>query len=421
MENRIKICEILSVGTELLLGDVTDTNATFLSRALRELGFFVYCRQTVGDNEKRMKEAFSLALSRSDLVIVTGGLGPTYDDITKEVVASVFEMPLEENTAVAEKIRAYFQRRGMKMGENNLRQAQVPVGAEILNNDWGTAPGLWLKKDGKGMILLPGVPREMKNLFSFCVKPRLVAESEGVLCTQILHFYGISESLLDETLSDLMTSSKNPTVAPYAADGEVELHVTARGKCMEEAKTLCETAKEKILSAVGEFCYGEGETSPEREVVKAYREKKMSLATAESCTGGLLSQKITSVAGSSEMFALGVAAYSEEIKRKILGVSEKTLQTDGVYSILCALEMARGVRRLAESDVGVGITGIAGPSGGTDTDPVGTVYLAVVSEKEEYAERVVFGHGAAERDHIRHLAAKKALMMALSVCKKAEK
>lgn len=417
----MKICEILSVGTELLLGDTTDTNATFLSRKLREYGFAVYHRQTIGDNEKRMCEAMALALSRSDLVLVTGGLGPTYDDITRSVAARLFEMPLMRNEAVAEEICAYFRRRGMNMSDNNFLQAMVPQGAEILPNLWGTAPGLRLKKDGKEMILLPGVPREMKEIFASSVEPILAEESGGRMKTEVLHFYGISESLLDEKIGFLMKESKNPTIAPYAADGEAEVHITALGKREEEIEALCRGAKEKILALVGEYCYGEGNTSAENEVVTRYRQKKMTLATAESCTGGLLSQRITSIPGASDIFSLGVTAYSEEKKMQVLGVSEKTLREDGVYSRACALEMARGVRTLSGSDVGIGITGIAGPSGGTEKDPVGTVYVAVVSGEKELVERTVFGRGKSDRAYIRHLAATKALILSLSFCENSDK
>lgn len=417
----MKICEILSVGTELLLGDTTDTNATFLSRRLRELGFAVYHRQTVGDNENRMSEAMTLALSRSDLVLVTGGLGPTYDDITRTVAARIFEMPLVRNEKVAEEICAYFRRRGIKMSDNNFLQAQVPQGAEILPNLWGTAPGLKLEKNGKAMILLPGVPREMKEIFSASVEPLLAKESGGKMKTEILRFYGISESLLDEKIGFLMKESKNPTIAPYAAEGEVEVHITSMGKTEDEIEEMCRNAKEKILSLVGEYCYGEGNSSVENEVVSCYRQKKMTLATAESCTGGLVSQRITSIAGASDVFSLGVTVYSEEKKMKILGVSQKTLEEDGVYSRACALELARSVRTLASSDVGIGITGIAGPSGGTESDPVGTVYIAVVMKDKELVERCVFGRGKGDRAYIRYLAATKAMIMALSLCKNSDK
>ena len=406
------ICEILSIGTELLLGDVTDTNATFLSRALRELGICVYYRQTCGDNPNRIKEQFSLALSRSDLVIVTGGLGPTRDDISRDVAAELFEMPLELNREVEGQIRGYFDRRGIEMKENNLRQAMVPRGAEILWNEWGTAPGLWLRKNGKGMILLPGVPSEMKAIFNHRVKPHLAEKSGVRFSNRILHFYGVSESAVDEKLGDLMANS-NPTVAPYAGKGEVEVHITAFADTEAEADESCQSTEEHILSLLGEYYYGSGDTTPEKEVVKLFAQKQLSLATAESCTGGMVSQRLTSVSGASEVIGLGVVSYSEEIKMKILGVSPETLADGGVYSKACALEMARGVRRLAGSDLGIGITGIAGPSGGTEKDPVGTVYIALCSKEKEEVRRFLFGHLKSSREEIRNRASSAALMMAL--------
>ncbi|MBE6712880.1 MAG: competence/damage-inducible protein A [Ruminococcaceae bacterium] len=406
------ICEIVSVGTELLLGDVTDTNASFLSRALRELGICVYHRQTCGDNPARMREQLSLALSRSDLVIVSGGLGPTRDDITRDVAAELFSMPLVHNEEVAEQIRGYFVRRGIPMKENNLRQAQVPVGAEILQNEWGTAPGLWLRREGKGMILLPGVPSEMKAIFNHRVKERLASESGVRFANRILHFYGISESAVDEVLGDLM-ARENPTVAPYAGNGEVEVHVTAFGESAETAERFCRETEKSILDRLGEYYYGNGDTSPEQEVVKAFSERGLTLAAAESCTGGLVAQRLTRVSGASEVIGLGVVSYSEEMKKKILGVSADTLANGGVYSKACAMEMARGIRSLAGSDLGIGITGIAGPSGGTKEDPVGTVYIALASEKKEEEYRFLFGHVKSSREEIRFRAATQALILAL--------
>ncbi|MBR5295349.1 MAG: competence/damage-inducible protein A, partial [Clostridia bacterium] len=346
------ICEIISVGTELLLGDVTDTNATYLSRKMREMGFLVYHRTTVGDNRKRMYEELERAYLRSDMVIVTGGLGPTYDDITREVAADLFQMPLCENKEVREKIAAFFSRRGFPMSENNLRQALVPEGAKVLSNDWGTAPGLWLEKNEKIMILLPGVPSEMKAIFENRVKGELEKRSFQKFSNLILHFYGISESLVDEKLSDLMQNGKNPTVSPYAGKGEVEIHITAFSETEMAAAHMCDVAKDEILSRIGEYYYGEGNTSLEKELVRIYSENGYTIATAESCTGGLLSQRITSVSGASCVIELGVCSYSEKIKNQILSVSEAVLEENGVYSKECALDMARGVRSLAGSTVG---------------------------------------------------------------------
>ncbi len=415
------ICEIISVGTELLLGDVTDTNATYLSRRMRELGFCVYHRSTVGDNRERMKEAFQKAHENSDLVIVTGGLGPTYDDITREVAAALFEMPLAENKAVKEKIAAFFRRRGIQMSENNLRQALVPQGARILDNDWGTAPGLWLEKGGKGMILLPGVPSEMKAIFENRVKNELEKKSCEKFSNRILHFYGISESLVDEVLSDLMQKGTNPTVSPYAGKGEVEIHVTAFSQSEKKASELCENAKEEILFRIGEYYYGEGDTSLEKELVSLCLEGKKTLSTAESCTGGLLSQRITSVPGASDVIGLGVCAYREEIKEKVLSVPKEVLEKNGVYSKECALFMAKGVRALSGSTLGIGITGVAGPGGGDEENPVGTVYIALSGDKGEISEKFVFGHKKSSREDIRYFASSKALSMALKYFSPKEK
>ena len=407
------ICEILSVGTELLLGDVVDTNTAFLSRQMREMGINVFHHHTVGDNPERIKEQFLLSLSRADLVVVTGGLGPTYDDITREMAAEVFQAPLRLEPEVERDIREFFCRIGREMTENNLRQAMVPEGAKVLKNFWGTAPGLWLSKEGKDMILLPGVPGEMKELFSYHVKPVLLSSRKKCFAQSVLHFYGISESEVDLRLSDLMNEFSELSVAPYAGNGEVEIHLTAFSETKEKAEEKCEKAKEEILSRIGEYFYAEGESSLEEALVLAFAKEGKTLAVAESCTGGLVSQRITSVSGASRVMELCITSYSEEIKQKVLGVKEETLKTDGVYSRACALEMARGIRKLAKSDLGIGITGIAGPDGGTEENPVGTVFIALSSAEKEVAQRFVFGHKNPSRETVRNRAASKALSLAL--------
>lgn len=409
----MKIAEILSVGDELLSGSVVDTNAAWLSRALAEAGYPVRYRQTCPDEFDHLESALRLALSRSSLVVLTGGLGPTFDDITRDVAAKVFDMPLELDEGIAKDLTAYFHQRRVTMSDNNLRQAQVPRGATVLKNDWGTAPGLFLESSAGRAILLPGVPFEMKKLFEMRVRPLLGGDDEGQH-TEVLHFFGLSESGLAKELESLLPET-DPFVATYANQGVVEVHVTSHDA---SAKEKCRKAKKKILSALGEHVYGTGKTSLEREVVNLYREKGITLATAESCTGGLLSQRITSVPGASHIFSLGVSAYSEEIKKSVLGVEEETLQTHGVYSARCALEMARGVRILSGADVGIGITGIAGPEGGKEKDPVGTVYIALVSPEGEEWVREGFYFKSPDRDRIRLFAANKALWMALFYGKK---
>ncbi len=413
----MKKAEILSVGDELLLGDVVDTNAAYLSRALREVGYSVLFRQTCGDRRGEIAFALRLALSRADLVLVTGGLGPTYDDLTRPVAAEVFGMPLENDEETKKRLRGYFERRGIRMSENNLLQAQVPKGAVVLTNDWGTAPGLWLQNEKGNAILLPGVPREMKALFENRVKPVLEQKSEVSFFTLILHLYGISESLLDEKIS-FFSAKPEVVIAPYAMPGEVELHITSSGEDRAQAEKKCRDTAASLQEIVGEFCYGEGETSLEKELVEMARQKGITLATAESCTGGMVSQRITSVPGASQVLSLGVCSYWEETKQSVLGVKEETLCKFGVYSKECALEMARGARVRSGATLGIGITGIAGPSGGTKSDPVGTVYIAVSGEKGDECQRVVLGSIKPDRNHIRYLASSKALAMALETVRK---
>lgn len=409
----MKIAEICSVGEELCRGVVTDTNATFLSRALSEAGFQVKYRQTCGDDGACIESLLRLALSRSDVVLVTGGLGPTYDDITRQCAAAVLGVKLVSSPEVEKDIRAYFSRRGVTMSENNLLQALTPEGAKILKNHHGTAPGLWMEQGETILVLLPGVPSEMKELFVSSVLPQLKQKSERVSFTRILHCYGIPESTLDAKLK-VLTERANPVIAPYAVGGEVEVHVTAHGKNQAEAETICRRAVDKIKALVGNFIYGEGDTTLEKTLVHLCLEKGIRLSTAESCTGGLLSHRITSVPMASRVMTAGIASYTVDAKKSLLQVSEKTLSRYGVYSKECALEMARGVRALSGADVGIGITGMAGPGGGTDKDPVGTVYLAVVSKKGEEAVREVFATPETARERICHLAVKRALAMTLS-------
>ena len=411
----MKTAEIVTVGEELLTGNVADTNAAFLSRALREAGYQVRFRQTCGDMREDIVFSLKLALSRAHLVLVTGGLGPTYDDITRQVAAQVFDVPLLPHEETEKKIRAFFQRRGMEMCENNLLQSLVPQGATVLENDWGTAPGLWLRGEKGSAVLLPGVPSEMKMIFRERVLPVLLEEGGEHPCGVVLRFYGISESRLDEALSDLTDRFEGTVIAPYAGDGEVALHITSFADTKEKAEETCKIAKESILARVGAYCYGEGETTSLEEVlVRKALSLDMKIATAESCTGGLVSSRITSIPGSSAMFSLGLCTYSEEEKIKRLGVSKTLLSRFGVYSKECALAMAKGAIKRSGADLGIGITGIAGPDGGTERDPVGTVYIAVVTGEREVCERVVCAHAASGRNVIRRRASSKALSMALA-------
>ncbi len=415
----MNLVEILSVGDEVISGQITDTNAAYLSRKLSEMGFSVRFHQSCGDEMGEIVSTMRLALSRSDLVIVTGGLGPTYDDITRDAASIVFDSPLEPSAAAEAQIRSYFARRGIPMSENNLLQAKAPRCAEILENLWGTAPALHLSGKAGEMFLLPGVPGEMKILFETYIVPFLDLKREGERESRSLLLYGISESRLDEMMRGV-SWQEGVIVSPYAESGQIRLQITSFAKTKEEAVSAADRAEECIFQLVGEHVFGVGGTCLEQELVRALKQKSLSIATAESCTGGRVSSRITSVSGASEVFSLGVCAYSEEEKKRLLSVGERTLEEDGVYSLRCAEEMAKGICKLSGADLGIATSGIAGPSGGTEENPVGTVYFAVCSKSGVVSERRVFGTGHYSREQIASLAASHALFMALSVLKQEE-
>ncbi|MBQ8758909.1 MAG: competence/damage-inducible protein A, partial [Clostridia bacterium] len=332
--------EILCIGTEVLIGDIVNTNAAYIARRLSESGINVYYHSVCGDNNGRMKECLDLALSRSDLVITTGGLGPTYDDITKEMVAEKLglELVLDEN--ILAKLQEYFSKSGRVMTENNKKQAYIPKGAHVFSNMLGTADGIAVTKDNKMVIMLPGPPREMKPMLDNQVIPYLAAESDHILVSSNVNIFGMGESSVENALADLMKNSTNPTVAPYCGNGEVRLRVTARGKDEKEARALIAPVVDKIKEVIGGFVYGVDVPSIESVVVEKLKERHMTVAFAESCTGGLISKRITDVPGASEVFGFGFCTYANEAKMKILGVKEETLAAHGAVSEETASEMA---------------------------------------------------------------------------------
>ncbi len=377
----IKNAEILCVGTEILIGDIVNTNSAFISQKLYEIGINQYRQTAVGDNPERLENAIRESLSRTDLLIMTGGLGPTYDDLTKEVAAKCMGRELVFDEEAYENIKNIFAFRCRQMTKNNEKQAYVPAGSTVFHNDSGTAPGIAIEdfENRKIIIMLPGVPFEMKRMFETSVIPYLSRFMEKHFYSINVNIFGMGESAVETELSELMKKSINPTVAPYCGDGEVRLRVTARGDSIEECKELCLEAVEKIKnSPVGEFVYG-FDTTLEGAVCRLLAENKMTVSTAESCTGGLISKRITEVSGSSEVFGYGVVTYANEAKMKVLGVKAETLEEFGAVSYQTAEEMAEGVRRLSGSDIGVSVTGIAGPSGGTPEKPVGLVYVGISS------------------------------------------
>ncbi len=412
---KISTAEILCVGTELLLGDIVNTNAAFLSQRLADLGICVYRHTVVGDNPDRLRAALNAALKSSDLVITSGGLGPTYDDLTKETVASVMGRELELDMASLEKIKSYFARTGRVMTENNKKQAMLPRGARVLPNDYGTAPACAIEdtENGKTVIMLPGPPSELVPIFNEQVAPYLKEQSDFVLLSTNIHFFGIGESALETKIKSILTDSKNPTVAPYCKEGEVRLRVTAIANDESEAQRLCREMTERIsASEVGQFIYGVNVDSLENALVGMLRKKGMSICTAESCTGGLVAERITAVSGASEVFFGTIVSYTNEIKHSMLGVSEQTLNTYGAVSSPCAMEMAKGARLRMKTDIAIAVTGIAGPLGGTDETPVGTVFVAMSTKDGESFIRLSLS-GMRSREYIRTVSASNALYMAL--------
>ncbi len=385
----IHTAEILCVGTELLLGDIVNTNAAYLSRRLAELGIHVYRHTAVGDNPARLRRALDAAFSEADLVITSGGLGPTYDDLTKETVADYFGLPLALHEESLETIRAYFARIGRPMTKNNEKQAMMPRGARVFPNHYGTAPALAIEGDGKTAIMLPGPPGELEPLFEEEILPYLKSRRDAVLVSKNLHIFGMGESAVENELKSLMTDSTNPTVAPYCKEGEVRLRVTAEAEDEERAAALCDEMIATIeKTSVGNYIYGIDVDSLENAVVEALRERGLTLASAESCTGGLIAKRITDLGGCSDVFMGGCVTYSNEAKMELLGVKEETLRAHGAVSEETAREMARGVRERLGTDIAVSSTGIAGPSGGTPEKPVGTVYVGISTPHGEKVRKL---------------------------------
>ncbi len=411
--------EILCVGTELLIGDIVNTNAAYLSKKLSENGIFVYHHTVVGDNDGRLREALSDALGRSDVVVMTGGLGPTYDDMTKETVSSVMGKKLVRHEESEKRILAYFARTDRVPTPNNMKQALMPEGATVFENNFGTAPGCAIESGGKTVVMLPGPPKEMKPMFDGEVLPYLLRNSTEVLVSENVNIFGMGESSVEEKLRDIMTSGDNPTVAPYVNDGEVRVRVTARAENRECAEKLIAPVVEKIKDIIGDFVYGVNAVSLENAVVKTFSERGLTLASAESCTGGLISKRITDIPGSSAMFGYGVCTYANEAKEKILGVKHETLEKYGAVSEATAREMAEGLLRLSGADVAVCTTGLAGPGGGSDEKPVGLVYLAVGTKDGITVKKLLLGRGRADdRTNIRLLASSNALFEALKYAEK---
>ncbi len=395
--------EVLCIGTELLLGDVLDTNSQFLAQQLALLGLNCFYRMTIGDNPERICDAVRAALRRSDILITSGGLGPTADDLTTECIAQVFGAPLDLDQEVFNFIQGLFAARGLKMPPSNAKQALRPRGAQILPNPVGSAPGMiWqlgpaelarLGLEGeavttvKSILTFPGVPSELKGMWAETARGYLESTyAGGTIWSKELKHYGIGESALAEKFAHLLDLA-NPSVAPYAGNWECRLRVAAKAATVEEAQALAQPVIDEIKAGSGERCYGEDSDTLESVVGALLVKKGLTIALAESCTGGMVSERLTNIPGASRYIMLNAVTYSNEAKQRVLGVSDELLQNHGAVSPECAQAMALGIRKVTSCDLGLSVTGIAGPSGGTEDKPIGLVYLGLSARGEDGEER----------------------------------
>ena len=396
--------EILSVGTELLLGNIVNLDAQILSEGLSALGLNVYYHTVVGDNPQRAKEAVAIAKSRADIIITTGGLGPTCDDLTKNILAEAFGKELYFDEDCAAEIRDYFKRSGRLgiMTENNLQQAMLPVGCEVLTNPWGTAPGCAFYAEGCHVIMLPGPPSECRPMFYHRAAPYLQKLSEGVIASHTLKLFGIGESAMEAQLRDQMNTMTNPTLAPYAKVGECELRVTAKAADEAEAERLLAPVVAEMQAKFGAKVYGVDVKCLEEVVLNQLKAAGKTLGVAESCSGGLIAKRMTDLAGASQVFVGGVVSYTNDVKHNLLGVPQEMLAEFGAVSPQVAQAMAEGARRVLGCDIAVSVTGVAGPDKDDRGNDVGTVYIAIATEGDVYVAHLKLG---LRRDRVRIMSA----------------
>ena len=375
--------EIISVGTELLLGHTVNTDAQYLSQKCADLGIDVYYHTVVGDNIDRIKEVTQIALHRSNLIIYTGGLGPTSDDITKEVVSELLNIELELNEIYLKEIEKYFKKMNKKMTENNIKQAYIPKGSIVLKNDVGTAPGVFLSSNEVKIIFLPGPPIELKTMFNKYAVPLL--DNEYIIKSKVIKTIGIGESELDDILNNLIKAQTNPTIATYAKEGQVDITITAKGKKEHEVDLLIQNLTNKVSEIIGEFIYSYDGESLEETFFKLLKNRNIKVAFCESCTGGLITSRFTKIPGVSEVLDRGIITYSNKAKMDELGVKETTLDTYGAVSEQIAMEMAEGLLQKTNVNIAISTTGIAGPLSDNSKQPIGLVYIGVAVKDKSYA------------------------------------
>ena len=368
---------ILTVGTEILFGQIVNTNAAYLSRELNNLGFDVMYHYSVGDNPKRLLELIHLAFRDCDMIITTGGLGPTQDDLTKETIAKAMGERIVVSDMAMEALKSHYRKSERPMTENNLKQAYMPESAEVLPNDQGTAPGFWLEKDGKIIVSMPGPPREMTNMFSKEVMPRLRSLQDSVIHYRILRTFGLGESKMETVLLPLIDEQTDPTIATYAKEGECSLRIASKRATLQEAKKAVDDMSQRVMDIIGEYVYSQDNEDLKDVVGRLLISKNITVSCAESCTGGLFAGTLTDIPGISCVFDRGIVTYSNKAKMEELGVKEDTLETFGAVSSQTAAEMAQGLAEKTGSDLCISVTGIAGPDGGSLQKPVGTAYVGI--------------------------------------------
>lgn len=388
--------EIISVGTELLLGNIVNSDAQMISQGLSELGINVYYHTVVGDNPERLRAAVEQARKRADIIITTGGLGPTCDDLTKNVLAECFGKKLRYDEESACRIEAAFASWNGTMTENNYQQAMLPEGCTVLANDWGTAPGVAFEADGVCVIMLPGPPRECREMFRYRAAPYLRKYAGGDIVSRSLRIFGMGESHVESLLRDKMNAMQNPTLAPYAKEGEVELRITAKAPTEEEARALIAPVEKELRALLGPVIYGADVASMEAVVLDLLKERGLTLGCAESCTGGLIAKRITDLPGASAVFRGGVVSYTDQVKRTVLGVPNVMLAQYSAVSEQVARAMAEGARQVLGCDIAVSTTGVAGPGSDERGNPVGLVFVAIAAPERTHVRKLMTG-GIRER------------------------
>src|SRR5919206_1372798 len=404
----IDSAEIITIGTEMLLGDLVDTNTAWLSARLATVGVGVYRHTTIGDNRERIVGALREAASRADLVVTTGGLGPTSDDLTNECLGIVAGREMVEYPEAREHVDEMFRKFGRKPTANNYKQALFPEGTTLIPNPLGTAMGALLEDDGTLFATLPGVPSEMKRMFEDTLEPMIRARSDGSIVSRTLWFAGIGESAVAEKVQEFLDAT-DPTVAPLAGQGKVRLRITTRAATEKEAQEKIAPVEREVIARLSDYYFGEDDETLEGAVGRLLQERGATVALAESCTGGLLAKRLTDMPGSSAYFGEGFVTYSNESKERLLGVPHALLLEYGAVSEPVAREMAEGARRISGADYGLSVTGIAGPDGGTEEKPVGLVFVGLSDAEATFAERLDLSAWARSREAIRERSANRAL------------